>query len=162
MKIVDMHCDTISELLQQKRAGREISLRSNNLHLDLERMQKSGYLLQNFALYVNMGTCEDPWEEVCALYQVYREEMEKHQGLIAPVLCYEEITQNKKAGKMTGMLTVEEGAVCKGEIEKLHHLYDMGVRMLTLTWNYPNELGFPNMDSARGKIAWEACREIRE
>jgi len=44
---------------------------------------------------------------------------------------------------------VEEGAVCKGEIEKLHSLYDIGVRMLTLTWNYPNELGYPNLDSNR-------------
>jgi len=67
-------------------------------------------------------------------------------------LRYEDIASNEKAGKMSGMLTVEEGAVCKGEIAKLQRLYDMGVRMLTLTWNYPNELGFPNLDSTRGKI----------
>ena len=50
---------------------------------------------------------------------------------------------------MSAMLTVEEGAVCKGEIEKLRSLYDMGVRMLTLTWNYPNELGYPNLKRER-------------
>lgn len=162
MRIVDMHCDTVSELLQQRRAGKESTLRRNKLHLDLERMKKSGYLLQNFALYVNKERCQDPWGEVCALYQVYREEIEKHQDMIAPVLCYEDIVVNEKAGKMSAMLTVEEGAVCKGEIEKLHSLYNMGVRMLTLTWNYPNELGFPNLDSKRGKIAWGACKEIKE
>ena len=43
------------------------------------------------------------------------------------------------------MLTVEEGAVCKGSTGKLRHLYRLGVRMLTLTWNYPNELGWPNV-----------------
>jgi len=153
MRIVDMHCDTVSELLQQRRVGKESTLRRNNLHLDLERMKKSGYLLQNFALYVNKERCQDPWEEVCALYQVYREEMDKNQDMIAPVLHYEDIAANEKAGKMSGMLTVEEGAVCKGEIGKLHHLYDMGVRMLTLTWNYPNELGFPNMDRRRRENA---------
>ena len=43
-------------------------------------------------------------------------------------------------------LTVEGGEACQGDIEKLHYLYDQGVRMMTLTWNYPNELGYPNID----------------
>ena len=54
---------------------------------------------------------------------------------------------------MSAMLTVEEWAVCKGDISKLHQLYDMGVRMLTLTWNYPNELGAPNLNSTKRKEA---------
>ena len=49
------------------------------------------------------------------------------------------------------MLTVEEGAVCKGDVEKLRTLYEMGVRMMTLTWNHPNEIGFPNLDAVRGE-----------
>lgn len=162
MKIVDMHCDTISELLQQQRTGKEASLRRNKLHLDLERMKRSGYFLQNFALYVNKGSCKEPWEEVRALYQVYREEMEQNQDMIAPVFRYEDIVANEKEGKISSLLTVEEGAVCKGEIDKLHGLYDMGVRMLTLTWNYPNELGYPNLDSNVGKVVWGACKEVKE
>lgn len=161
MKIVDMHCDTISELLRQKRAGMESSLCRNNLHLDLERMRMSGYLLQNFALYVNKESCEDPWEEACDLYRVYREEMKRNSDVIAPILRYEDIGANEKAGKMSAMLTVEEGAVCKGEINKLRKLHDMGVRMMTLTWNYPNELGYPNLDSHRGKKVWGECSEIK-
>lgn len=38
----------------------------------------------------------------------------------------------------------------------------MDVRMLTLTWNYANELGYPNMDSTAGKKVWKANRELRE
>ena len=48
MKIIDMHCDTISEL-----ADRGGELWKNSGHLDLKRMQESGYLLQNFALFVD-------------------------------------------------------------------------------------------------------------
>lgn len=144
MKIIDMHCDTISELLKKKRSGTPESLRHNTGHVDLVRMQKSGYLLQNFALFVNMGTCENPWKEVCKLHQLYEEEVCKNSDLIAPVYCYQDIAKNEASGKMSAMLTVEEGGVCGGEIEKLHELYAMGVRMLTLTWNYPNELGYPN------------------
>lgn len=144
MKIIDMHCDTISILLEKRRRGEQTGLRKNTGHLDLQRMKQSGYLLQNFALYVNKNRCADPWEEVCALYEVYQQEIAVNAEILAPVLRYDDIASNEAQGKMSAMLTVEEGAVCKGEIEKLRKLYDMGVRMLTLTWNFPNELGYPH------------------
>lgn len=137
MKIIDMHCDTISEL-----ADRCGELWDNSGQLDLRRMQESGYLVQNFALFVDIGKCV-PWERVCTLYEVYRTELEKNKDLIAPVLCYEDILKNEACGKLSALLTVEEGAVCSGSLERLGKLYDMGVRMLTLTWNYQNELGWP-------------------
>lgn len=162
MNVVDMHCDTISVILEKRRKGLTSGLRENDGHLDLLRMKQSGYLLQNFALYVDANSGVNPWEEVCALHKVYEQEMATNCDLIRPILCYEDIEANEAAGYLSAMLTVEEGAVCLGEIEKLRKLYDMGVRMLTLTWNYPNELGYPNMDSAKGKKVWQANRELRE
>lgn len=162
MRIIDMHCDTISELAKARREGREEGLLENGRHIDLLRMGKSGYLLQNFALFVNMGACEDPWEEVCELYHEYMNKITANSDLIAPVLKYEDIAANEANGKMSAMLTVEEGGVCKGEISKLKELYRMGVRMLTLSWNYPNELCHPNLDSRRGKRIYALCRELRE
>lgn len=94
MKIIDMHCDTISEL-----ADRGGELWKNSGHLDLKRMQESGYLLQNFALFVDIGKCTPtPWERVCALYEVYRTELEKNKNRIVPVLCYEDILKMKPVG----------------------------------------------------------------
>lgn len=170
MKIIDMHCDTISELTDH---GGE--LRKNSGQLDLKRMQESGYLVQNFALFVDIGKCAPwadreqtslsrrnrsgaepglmaqprevgtptPWERVCALYEVYQKELGKNTDGIATVRCYDDILKNEACGKLSALLTVEEGAVCGGSLARLRELYDMGVRMLTLTWNYPNELGWP-------------------
>lgn len=137
MKVVDMHCDTISELTHK---GGE--LRENSGQLDLKRMRQSGYLLQNFALFVDIGKSA-PWERVQELYKVYCEELLKNKEWISPVYCYEDILRNEAVGKMSALLTVEEGAVCGGSIDRLRELYAMGVRILTLTWNYPNELGWP-------------------
>jgi membrane dipeptidase len=67
------------------------------------------------------------------------------------VLTYDDIARNAKMGKISCMLTVEEGGVCQGDTNKLQILYDKGVRMLTLTWNYPNELGAPNLHSEEGR-----------
>ena len=143
MRAVDMHCDTISKILEERRAGRAYELLENNGHLDLKRMKEQGYLLQNFALFVNQAKCESPWEEFCALYDVYEEEMAKNEKFIGKVLAYEDIEKNEKEGKLSAFLTVEEGAVCEGKVEKLRELYDKGVRMMTLTWNHDNELGHP-------------------
>lgn len=154
MKVVDMHCDTISRLLKLRDEGKEEALRENAGHLDLLRMKQGEYLLQNFALFVKLGRDGDPWERVCRLYGLYREEMEKNSDLIAPVLRFSDIERNRAEGKLSAMLTVEEGAVCGGDMKRLKKLYDMGVRMLTLTWNFPNELGSPNLDGELGKSAY--------
>lgn len=42
------------------------------------------------------------------------------------------------------MLTLEEGAVLRGSLSHLRNFYRLGVRMIALTWNYPNEIGAPN------------------
>lgn len=153
MRVIDMHCDTISALLHLREQGKPGTLRENGLHVDLLRMQKSRYLLQNFALFVLWKKEEDPWEQMCKLHELYEEEMAKNGDMIAPVLRFSDIAENDRAGKMSALLTVEEGAVCKGELEKLRELYRFGVRMVTLTWNFPNELGWPNF--SRGQSHFE-------
>lgn len=144
MSYIDMHCDTVSRLLNQRLAGGEETLRENKGHVDLLRMKQADCMVQNFALFVELGQDGDPWERACALYELYRKELEANADLIAPVYQYADIEKNRAAGRMSALLTVEEGAVCGGRLEKLHKLHDMGVRMLTLTWNFPNELGAPN------------------
>lgn len=160
MRIVDMHCDTISRLSEMRTWGREEGLYANGCHVDVEKMQKSGYLLQNFALFVEKEACGDPWEKVQQLYALYREQMEQNDRWIAPVYCYDDIEKNSRAGKISALLTVEEGAVCGGEIAKLRTLYEQGVRMLTLTWNYPNELGSPNIDGHKRGDVQKAAKEM--
>lgn len=144
MKVVDMHCDTIGELWKAEKAGKPISLRSNSLHIDLEKMQKGDYLLQNFAMFVFLGREKDPLVNVLEMIDVYNRAMAENADLIAPVLHYEDIEKNRAAGKLSGMLTIEEGAVLKGNPYVVRSLYQLGVRMLTLTWNFENEIGYPN------------------
>lgn len=153
MRVVDMHCDTISELYHKKEKGLAETLRQNTGHLDLQKMQAGHYLLQNFALFVELKNCGgDPWKRVQEYIKLYQEEMAVNADCIAPVLTFGDIAENERNGKMSAMLTVEEGGVCEGDIQKLCTLYHQGVRMLTLTWNYPNGLGYPNIDKCRRKL----------
>ena len=44
---------------------------------------------------------------------------------------------------MSALLTLEEGEICEGDPALLRDFYRMGARMMTLTWNYPNQIGYP-------------------
>ena len=143
-RAVDMHCDTISGLWRAEREGEPMELRDSSLCVDLQKMQKGGYLLQNFAMFVFVGREADPLVNVLELIDEYYRQMEKNQDMIAPVYCYQDILNNRAAGKLSGLLTIEEGGVLKGSIPVLRNLYRLGVRMLTLTWNFENEIGYPH------------------
>ncbi len=145
MRYVDMHCDTLSELLKKKKRGETYSLYQNNGHIDLCKLKKGNALLQNFAMFVQKEKCENPKEEVLHMARIFYEEMEKNGDCIAPVRSYAEIEKNMRDGKMSALLTIEEGAACLGSIDSLQEFYDLGVRMMTLTWNFPNEIGWPNL-----------------
>lgn len=54
MKVVDMHCDTIGEILKDHQNGGNMSILENSLHIDLQKMKKGDYLLQNFGLFVHL------------------------------------------------------------------------------------------------------------
>lgn len=144
MKVVDMHCDTIAEIYEDHQNGGQMSILENRLHIDLNKMRKGDYLLQNFALFTNMGKVERPFEFAMKLIDTFYTEMEAHEDLIGIVKSWADIEKNLKTGRMSALLTLEEGGVCQGEPALLRDFYRLGVRMMTLTWNYENELGFPN------------------
>lgn len=140
MKAADMHCDTIMVLLEQRRKHMGDTLAENGLHLDLEKMKQGDYLLQNFALFVEQNAVEDPYVECKEEYWLFCEEMEKNQDQICQVKSFSDIETCQKEGKFAALLTIEEGEVCQGNLKKLEEFYDLGVRMMTMTWNYHNSL----------------------
>ena len=56
-------------------------------------------------------------------------------------------------GGINALFTVEDGGAIEGSLDKLDALYARGARMMTLTWNYPNEIGFPNFPDYEGLLA---------
>ena len=143
MKYVDMHCDTITVLYQNNG-----DLLRNELHNDLNKMKKGECLLQNFAVFTDIAEKDSSFTEASIRY--YYEQLEKYPELIRPVYRYDDIEKNEKDGCISALLTLEEGSVIDNDLHKLDHFYDEGVRMITLTWNYPNGIGFPNFSMQDG------------
>ena len=124
-------------------------LRENDLHVDLLRMKAAGYMCQSFALFTYLpelqATGEDPFEHAMALSDLLDSELAINADLIRPALTAEDIRKNFREGYMSSLKTIEEGAVYRGDLENIRCFYDLGVRKSTLTWNFENELAYPNL-----------------
>lgn len=144
-KIVDMHCDTISALYWKRKNGCEEHLSANSLSIDLHKMRSGGYCLQDFAVFVNMELVADPLETALEMINLYWQELGMCGKGLAPALSWADICKNREQGKISALLTMEEGGILKGDLANLERLYRLGVRMIGLSWNYPNELGAPNL-----------------
>lgn len=140
MRIIDLHCDTIWQLTADKGA----SLRKNNYSVDAEKLRQADSLAQFFALYIDRQETQDPLATCLQMADRFYEELAKNEDILNFAGSYDEFLSNSRAGKISAFLTVEEGGVLKGYLTNLTLLYEWGVRLITLTWNYPNEIGYPN------------------
>ena len=74
----DMHCDTISRIYQERKQQRTAKLRENSFQVDLAKMKSSGYFLQNFALFIDLGETKNPYQTFLEQFAVFQEEMEQN------------------------------------------------------------------------------------
>lgn len=54
------------------------------------------------------------------------------------------LLRNEKEGKISCFLTAEDGNGINGSLEGLEKMYKMGIRLISITWNEENCLGYPN------------------
>lgn len=136
-----MHCDTFMSLMDTKD-----SLLDADRMINLNKLKISDYLLQCFAMYVKLDEHDSPYEYCNKMIDRYYNEIQKYPSIIKPVYTYNDILENINTNLISSMLTVEEGGVIEGKLDNLAYLYSRGVRMMSLTWNYKNEIASPNMD----------------
>ena len=144
MKVVDMHCDTIGAIYENNLKGNNYNLKDNKLHLDINKLIKGDYLLQNFAMFIDIKHYTDPYKTLLEMIDCFNNEINCNSEIIKQVTSYSEILSNKKDNKISALLTIEDGGALLGSLDNLETVYNKGVRMITLTWNYPNGIGFPN------------------
>ena len=145
MKVVDLHCDTLNELRYAMKRGETLNFADNKLHIDINKMKQGDYMLQCFALFVNLvNKHENPLVTALEEMDIFYQFMAAHPDQIAQVKTWADLERNQKEGRLSALLTVEEGGCCLGNLSVLRMLHQLGVRIMTLTWNHENELAYPN------------------
>lgn len=150
MKIIDLHCDTISKIYEADyEIGKKINLSKNDLQVDIEKLIASNSMAQFFALYIDLEQKykkDEKTVEYClGMLDCFYRALEENKDKIALARNYDEMNKNINDGKISAFLTIEEGGAIQGELFNLRNFYRLGVRLMTLTWNFPNEIGYPNI-----------------
>ena len=146
MRLIDMHCDTFWLMMRTQGIG----LQKNDLCIDIEKMKAAGSMAQFFASFIHMSgfeggnAVEEAYQHALDMIAYGKAELAKCSDSIAIARNYDELIANCDSGKMSAILTVEEGGIINGKMEYLEELYRQGIRLITLTWNYENSIGFPN------------------
>ena len=146
--VFDFHCDTALAMLGDDRnqAG---SLRKNSGHIDLERAGKLGGYAQCFACFTT--DLPEILKGISPIVLFERElatiqrEMDKNSDLISIVYSTEEIEENRAAGKMSAILTLEGTAGIDYNPALLEDLWAIGFRVSSLGWNERNPLTGSNV-----------------
>lgn len=140
MPFIDLHCDTIDRLYNDK-----THLLSNNYHIDLYKLCASNYFAQWFALYSDMQKVEGSLMDYVKNMRAYfLKEIERNKQQIGLATSYKDYMALRKEGKIAAFLSLEEAAPIGNDLGALDTLWQMGVRMMTFTWNHKNQLGAPH------------------
>lgn len=140
MNYIDFHCDTASRLFYKDK-----ELFRNDFSVDIEKMIKGECLAQFFAMFINNKDLKSPFLTASDMIDNFNKELIKNKDYIALALDYKTLTENKGSNRMSAFLTIEEGEALEGNIDNLKFFYDKGIRLITLTWNYENSIGYPHI-----------------
>ncbi len=128
MYVADSHCDTLYELFH----GSQLK----DLMVNREKMLAGGVMLQTLALFTGAKGTQGT----------------AYQDGIDMLACRNRLGIDIYTGKLpsefptrpSGVISIEGGEALEGRIDRLHEFYDLaGIRMIALTWNFENEIGYP-------------------
>ena len=139
MNLIDFHCDTFWAIE-----------RNVPLSVDIDKLKEANSLAQFFACFIYKDDYEGEdcyakgYQHALEMIRFAKKYIGNRKEDMELALDYETLSCNQKAGKISAFLTVEEGGILEGDMTRLEQLYDEGVRLITLLWNYENCIGFPN------------------
>lgn len=150
MRFIDMHCDTLMSAYNNPAYQ---LLTNEKTMVDFTRMKQGGQMAQFFAMFLlppgagkflGLDHPIDDDDYIDQLSAALKRNVEANSDIIAMASNADEMLANWDAGKMSAILTIEDGKSINGDIDKIQKYYDMGVRAISLTWNFKNCLGSPN------------------
>ena len=138
MRSIDMHCDTLMHAYFHHGEGADIYHMPEAM-VDVRRLREGGALAQFFAIFVPSRWEDRDWhgrepvsqeEYIRGCVRILERTIQAHGDAVALALRAEDILSNRARGKLSAVLTMEDGGVVRGDMARLEWLYGLGVRVL--------------------------------
>ena len=158
MRYFDLHCDTMTEC-----SLRNIPLRQNELHVNLEKAKALDPFVQCYAVWIPDDLRgKAAFERFCRVAKTFREEIDRNKDLLTQCGKPGDLRKAEEKRLHGAILTVENGAALGGKLDNIEVWKELGVKMCTLTWNGENELGRGVRASGTGGLTDFGKEAIRE
>ncbi|MGG5462547.1 dipeptidase [Clostridium sp. B9] len=141
MKFIDFHCDTASLMLHENKR-----LAESDLKVDIKKLREGEALAQFFALFIDKEYRSDTYEYCKDMLGNFKGELNENSKDIMLCRNINDLKLAEEDNKIGAFLTIEGGDAICGEVDKLKEFKKEGVSLMTLTWNYVNDLGYPNYE----------------
>lgn len=137
MNLFDLHCDTAGELFNKKK-----SLAENDLHIDVCKGENLDKWAQLFAIWIpDELRGKDSREYFEKVYRNFKREIGLNSDKIKLCQGISDLDNAHQNGKAAAFITCEGGSPF-ADSEGAERAKALGVKLITLTWNAENELGY--------------------
>jgi membrane dipeptidase len=134
--LFDCHCDTLTTAMREKQ-----DMYDNNLHISLKRLQGFERSVQVFAIWLDDILIDKGFENANIAINYFEDCLNRHKDILVKVTDKTTLAQCND-GKTAAILSIEGGEAIGDSLDNLDYLYNRGIRLVTLTWNRENSLGY--------------------
>ncbi|SHG94771.1 dipeptidase [Tepidibacter thalassicus] len=135
--IIDSHCDTITKIEEEN-----LNFYNNYIsHINIKKMLKANIKIQFMAIYIdyNIPFPDCYFKAIKYINKIY--EYEKIYDNLKVIKNKNDLDYVINKDNLIGIIiTIEGGHIIHDNIDILKSLNILGVKSLTLTWNYKNKL----------------------
>jgi len=137
MTVCDTHCDTVGRMLRE---GFDLSIRSEQGHIDIPRLIEGEVDVQVFACWVGKpGEPAGYYADVAnKMIDALHFQFNKHSDKIELALTLSDIRKANENGKIAGIIGIEGGQAIEDDLKLIEKYYSLGVRLMTITWGSTN------------------------
>ena len=156
--VLDSHCDTPMFFPQ----GVDFGTRDPHLLVDLHKMDDGRQAAVTMVAYLEQPKegktfaeiapfpVEGPKAYADLIFNKINDIVSAHPNRLALATTPQQLLQNKRAGKHTIMLGIENGQAIEDNLDNIDHFAQRGIVYITLCHNGDNQI----CDSARGNHTW--------
>ncbi|MGN1081202.1 MAG: dipeptidase [Acutalibacteraceae bacterium] len=154
MRLFDLHCDTASKCFDNG-----FDLLNNNCSVSVSRLKRFDNIIQTYAVFIPENSA-DPYGYACKVIGFINSFNNKGVKLLNN---FKESEFSLKNDRVAGIISIENAICIKDSLDVIDALADMGVLMLSLSWNGANHLA-GGKDTSKGltdfgKKAVKRCEE---
>ncbi|MEJ9282063.1 dipeptidase [Ureibacillus thermosphaericus] len=144
MKVVDLHCDVLEKLARFEDANfRNDSRISSNF----ERLKAGNVKIQVFAIFIHPDIPqEQKFQEALRQIEAFNKYVLKEPEMVH-IKDWKQIDELEE-GQIGAVLSLEGCDAIDDDLEKLKIILDAGVKIVGLTWNYENKVGYGTSEDA--------------